>query len=181
MRKDAKTRDRDTALFRRMVGKVTRLPQSRIEPIRPRPVPVPLQSVQEDLAVLAEMAGGGTDPAQPETGEELAYRGPGLQERQFRKLRRGQFAVEAELDLHGMTAESAQAAVAGFLSRSRLAGKRCVRIIHGKGRGSRGGRPVLKMRLQDWLRRRRDVLGFCSARAMDGGTGALYVLITRAT
>lgn len=176
---DGKTKAEDAELFRRSVGDVRRLSHGQVEPRLPRRLPIPEQSLAEERVVLAEMAAGEMDPAELETGEELIYRGAGLQERRFRKLRRGMFAVEAELDLHGMTTDAARDAVADFVTRARLAKKRCVRIIHGKGLRSRGGRPVIKSGLQRWLRQRKDVLGFCSARPVDGGTGALYVLIKR--
>jgi DNA-nicking Smr family endonuclease len=78
-----------------------------------------------------------------------------------------------------MTADEARDAVVGFLDDARSAGKRCVRIIHGKGLGSRHGKPVIKTRLHRWLRQRKDIIGFCSARPVDGGTGAVYVLLGR--
>lgn len=179
MSDDRKTTDEDAELFRRTIGSVKPVDWAGAETQRPRRRPIPSQSIAENQAALEESLSGDFDPAELETGEELVWRAPGLQERQFRKLRRGQFAVEAQLDLHGMTADEARAAVVGFLNDARNSGKRCVRIIHGKGRGSRHGRPVLKLKLQRWLRQRGDVLGFCSARAVDGGTGAVYVLLRK--
>ncbi|MBI2993640.1 MAG: Smr/MutS family protein [Gammaproteobacteria bacterium] len=166
-------------LFRSTVGKVVRVKHDRIEPAKPKAAPVPRQSEAEAQQVIAEMAQGEIDSSALESGEELLYCSPGLQDRQFRKLRRGQFSIEAELDLHGLTAEEAREAVARFLTQARESGKRCVRIIHGKGRGSRDGRPVLKTGLQHWLRQRGEVLAYCSARSVDGGTGAVYVLMKR--
>ncbi len=169
----------DKALFRAHVGKV-RPVEANQAPVKPRPpAPIPRQTLADELQVLEDLASLEFDPADVETGEELLYRGAGLQDRQFRRLRRGQFRVEGELDLHGFTADAARLAVAGFLMRSRQEGKRCVRIIHGKGRGSRNGRPVLKTRVHHWLRQRQDVLGFSSALPVDGGTGAVYVLLKK--
>ena len=167
----------DRALFRDAVGAIRPVDRNRTESRRPRPRPVPRQSMAEQRAVLAEMADGDLDPADLETGDELIYRGPGLQERQFRKLRRGQFAVQAELDLHGLTVDAARQAVAEFLASCRILEQRCVRIIHGKGKGSHQRKPVIKTRLSRWLRQRSEVLAFCSARPVDGGTGAVYVLL----
>jgi DNA-nicking Smr family endonuclease len=138
---------------------------------------VPRNTLADEQEVLDEMLHGGPDPVDVEIGDELLYRAPGLQDRVFRKLRRGHYVVEGELDLHGLTAEEAHKAVSGFIAAARRSGRRCVRIIHGKGLGSRQGKPVLKTRLNYWLRQRKDVLAFCPARASDGGTGAAYVLI----
>ncbi len=99
------------------------------------------------------------------------------------KLRRGDFAVQGHLDLHGMTREEAKAAVDDFLRRSRQAGKRCVLLVHGRGIHSRDQLPVLKDALRTWLatnRFGRHVLAFATARPVDGGAGAIYVLLRRA-
>jgi len=114
-----------------------------------------------------------------ETGEELLHVRPGLQQTVIRKLRRGQYAIEAELDLHGATVTQAREAVDEFLGAARERGKRCVRIIHGKGHSSVGKMPVLKGKVNSWLRQKDEVLAFCSARPNDGGTGAVYVLLKR--
>jgi DNA-nicking Smr family endonuclease len=112
-----------------------------------------------------------------ETGDELIYLRPGIGSGVLRKLRRGQFSVGAELDLHGKTVSEARDALALFLKESQTFGIRCVRIIHGKGLGSRHGRPVIKGKLDRWLRMRDEVIAFSSARPIDGGTGAVYVLL----
>jgi len=174
---DRKTTDEEAALFRRTVGSVKPVDWAGAEPRRPRRKPIPEKSMAEDRAVLEEMISGQLDPADLETGEELIWRAPGLQERQFRKLRHGQFAIEAQIDLHGMKTGEAREAVDDFLIDAHRTGRRCVLIIHGKGLGSLHGKPVLKLKLHRWLRQRADVLGFCSARPVDGGTGAAYVLL----
>ena len=176
---DRKTANEDAELFRRTVGNVKPVQWTGADTRRPRRKPVPAQTLAEDRAVVEEMLTGEMDPAELETGEELVWRAPGLQERQFRRLRRGQIAIEDQLDLHGLTSDEAREAVAGFLNDARRTGKRCVCIIHGKGRGSRHGKPVLKLKLHRWLRQRADVLGFCSARPVDGGTGAVHILISK--
>jgi DNA-nicking Smr family endonuclease len=117
------------------------------------------------------------DPAEVETGEELLFARPGLQHGVLRKLRRGQYSHGAELDLHGMTVVIARQALALFLSECQHDGIRNVRIIHGKGNGSLRQQPILKSKVNHWLRQRNEVLAFCSARPIDGGTGALYVLL----
>lgn len=120
---------------------------------------------------------GEPHPLETETGEELSFIRPGLQHRLLRKLRRGHFSIGAELDLHGMTVALAQVELTIFLKQAQARGVRCVRIIHGKGLRSRQGRPVLKFKLERWLRLREEVIAFSSARPVDGGTGAVYVLL----
>ena len=114
-----------------------------------------------------------------ETGEELLFARDSLPPNTLRKLRRGKFRIEGELDLHRMTSEQARKETATFLAQCKARGKRCVRIIHGKGLGSQEKKPVLKGKVDFWLRRHDDVLAYCSARPTDGGTGAVYVLIKK--
>lgn len=117
-------------------------------------------------------AAGERDPAQ------LFVR-PVLQHKHLRRLRRGQIPIEAEADLHGMRTREAEKVLASFLRECRDEGLRCVRVIHGKGRGSRGGQAVLKWEVDRWLRRDEGVMAFSSAQPRDGGTGAVYVLLKR--
>ena len=112
-----------------------------------------------------------------ETGDELTYRRNGVPEATLRRLRRGLYARRDELDLHGMNQAEARLAILGFLADAGQRGLRCVRIVHGKGRGSGNRGPVLKAAVNRWLRRHDAVAAFCSARRPDGGTGALYVLL----
>ena len=94
-----------------------------------------------------------------------------------RKLRRGGWVIQGELDLHGHTGDEARIALAAFLNRCMLEDRRCVRIIHGKGHGSKNRLPVLKNKVRHWLTQREDVLAFCQARTVDGGAGAVIVLL----
>jgi len=169
--------DDDRRLFARAVGRVNRLRPDRVDPERPRPPPVPKQTLSDRAEVLRELLEADPAASELETGEELVFLRPGLQQRLLTRLRRGHFAVGAELDLHGLNAEQARAALAEFLRACRLQQVRCVRIVHGKGLRSPHGRPVIKQRLHRWLRLRDEVLAFCSARPTDGGTGAVYVLL----
>lgn len=114
------------------------------------------------------------------TGDALYFKRPGLQQRVMEKLRRGQIKAEKELDLHGLTAVDAEKKLVRFLGYCQQNDYRCIRIIHGKGRGSRDGKPVLKTRINQWLQSNSNVLAFCSAKINDGGTGAVYVLIKTA-
>lgn len=109
--------------------------------------------------------------------ETLFFARPGLQQRQLQRLKRGQLQVGAELDMHGMTATIARNALVNFISLCSEQHVRCARIIHGKGYGSGADAPVLKNRLNSWLRQHHDVLAFSSAQIKDGGSGALYVLL----
>jgi len=145
--------------------------------VRRRVRAVPQQRLLDDAAVVQEMFSDGLDPADLETGDELLFVRGGLQHNVLRKLRRGQYSIGAELDLHGFTAADARQALALFLHACRERRVRCVRIIHGKGNGSLHRLPVLKGKVNHWLQQRDEVLAFCSARPMDGGTGAVYVLL----
>lgn len=168
--------DDDSELFRAAVKDVKPLKDGgRHRPARPAPAPRPLQREADDAAVLREMMDGPLI----DVGEELSYRGEGIQDGTFRKLQRGLIHVGAEMDLHGMRADEAKLAIIRFLADCQDRGVRCARIIHGKGLRSKGEGPVLKQRLDGWLRQRKDVLAFCSARREDGGTGAAYVLLRK--
>lgn len=145
-----------------------------------RPKPIARQRQRDEEEVLASLLSDDYDPTEIETGEELSYARPGLQLTVWRKLRRGQYAIEAELDLHGRTVPEARELVHRFLRDSQARGKRCVRIIHGKGKSAEGKLPVLKGKVNGWLRQKDEVLAFCSARPQHGGTGAVYVLLRRA-
>lgn len=173
-----KTKSHDN-LFRDLVGKVRPVKQDRVPPHRPKRKPVPEQSRRDAAAVMRSLLSDEYDPADVETGEELFYVRPGLQHSVIRKLRRGQYAIEAELDLHGCTVPQARERLDTFLRSARGVGKRCVRVVHGKGKTSEGKLPVLKGKVNVWLRQKGDVMAFCSAIPRDGGTGAVYVLLKR--
>lgn len=169
----------DAKLFRQYVDGARPVIQDRIAPHRARRPAVPEQSRRDDEIVMNTLLSHEYEPADIETGEELLYARPGVQQTVMRKLRRGQYAVEAELDLHGYTVAQARETLDAFLGANRALGKRCVRVVHGKGNSSEGKLPVLKGKVNAWLRRRDHVLAFCSAIPRDGGTGAVYVLLKR--
>lgn len=152
----------------------------KIEEEKKKPSPRARQRELDEQQVLEDMLSDPIDLADVETGEELLFSRNGVQPAMMKKLRRGQFAIEAELDLHRMTSDEARIATATFLQLAKDAGKRCIRIVHGKGLGSPDKIPVLKTKLNHWLKQRNDVLAFCSARPVDGGTGAVYVLLRTA-
>ena len=172
--------DDEPDLFRKAVGKIRPVKQDKIHPHRKRRKPVPDQTLRDQREVMQSLLSDEYEPVEDiETGEELFYSRPGLQHTVIRKLKRGQYAIEAELDLHGATVPQAREAVDSFLKNARERDKHVVRIIHGKGNTSEGKMPVLKGKVNSWLRQKDEVLAFCSARPNDGGTGAVYVLLKR--
>lgn len=173
--------DDDITLFRNAVKEVRPLRQSKIAPATRRPAPIPKQRLKEERLVREAMLSDEFDPADIETGEELLYARPGIQHSVMKKLRRGQFSISAELDLHGMTVAIARVELLNFISHCQTKRTSCVRIIHGKGHGSRNKQPVLKVKLNNWLQQLDAVLAFCSARPIDGGTGAVYVLLKKSS
>jgi DNA-nicking Smr family endonuclease len=169
--------DDDRALFRNAVKGAHPIACDQAPRPGRKPRPIPLQSQADDRQVVNDLLADPIDTADVETGEELLFARPGLQHTVLRKLRRGQYRLDAELDLHGLTAAEARQALAAFLTDCRRHGARNVRIIHGKGLGSFNREPVLKAKVAHWLRQRDEVLAYCSARPVDGGTGAVYALL----
>ncbi len=165
--------------FRKAVGEVAPIRRrGRVALKGPAPAPLATQRLRDERAALAESLAGPLSVEDAlESGEELAYLREGLPQRVLRQLRRGRWTVEESLDLHGLNRVEASASVAGFLRASAARGRRCVRIVHGKGLGSRNREPVLKAKLRKWLPRREEVLAFCQAPAAHGGGGALLVLL----
>jgi DNA-nicking Smr family endonuclease len=172
-------KDQEPGLFREALGDVAPLRQDRAVPPRKRPAPIPEQSLRDARDVMDSLLSGDHDYAEVETGEELLFIRAGVRPTIVRKLRRGQYAIEAELDLHGMRVPEAHELLKAFLAESRSQGKRSLKIVHGKGLGSYAKIPILKGKVNLWLRRHGHVLAFCSARPDDGGTGAVYVLLKR--
>jgi DNA-nicking Smr family endonuclease len=165
--------------FRRAVAGVEPIPQPRRGSIpRDRPAPVPRQTRRDEHAALLESLSASISPDDAmETGEELVFLREGLSREVLRKLRRGHWVVEEHLDLHGMNRIQAARSVAEFLRRCVGRRARCVRIVHGKGLGSRNREPVLKGKLRKWLPLRDEVLAFSQAPAAQGGSGAILVLL----
>jgi DNA-nicking Smr family endonuclease len=177
--KPSRISDEDRALFRAAVGPVTPLRQDKVSPLGEQPRPHPAQTLVDQQRVLQESLSGNAWLMDSETGEELVFLRPGVQRRLLTRLRRGHFSIEAELDLHGMTTAVAHHELGQFLRHAKIRGIRCVRIIHGKGLRSPNGRSVLKAKVERWLRLRDEIVAFTSARPVDGGTGAIYVLLKR--
>jgi len=169
-------RDEDTDLFRRAVADVKPLQSEKEAADPPKPPPVARFTRADRRAVLEESINDERN-GDLETGEELNYAQPGVRTETIRKLRRGQLSIEAEIDLHGLTADEAREALKAFIQECMDGNLRCIRVIHGKGLRSGAGGPVLKPKLNLWLRRWNQVLAFATARPVDGGTGAVYVLL----
>ncbi len=167
--------------FRDAVSDVRPLSRSRMRRIaleRAKPAPVPLQTRRDERAALEESLAGpvSVDDAL-DSGEELVFLREGLSRQVLRRLRRGHWVVQDQLDLHGMNRLEAAESVSGFLRQCVARGRRCVRIVHGKGHGSTNREPVLKSKLRHWLASRDEVLAYCQAPAAHGGGGAVLVLL----
>jgi DNA-nicking Smr family endonuclease len=162
--------------FRRAVADAKPLAHRRKHLHTKRPAPVAKQRLKDERAALAESLGPLSAEDALDTGEALAYLSEGLARDVLRKLRRGHWVVEDELDLHGMNRHTAAMSLTDFLRDCRHRRLGCVRIVHGKGLGSRQREPVLKGLLRKWLVRQ-DVLAFSQAPAAKGGSGAVLVLL----
>lgn len=178
----AQTSDEDRALFRQAVADAKPIaPDDRIVPQTPAPPPIPRQRIRDEQAALAASLSDEIDvDSLLETDELLSFRRPGIGPDVVRRLRRGHWVIQAELDLHGMRREEARESLATFVHEAQQNGLRCVRIIHGKGLSSPGREPVLKHKARAWLVQKNEVLAFCQAKPSDGGAGALVVLLSAA-
>jgi DNA-nicking Smr family endonuclease len=163
-----------------------RLEMRGVEPARPHnrahtrvapPPPVPVKRLEDERLVLEELARLASPVDDIEIEEDHAFLRPGLPREVIRKLRRSHWVVQDEIDLHGLTGDEAALRTAAFLADCAKRGLRCLRIVHGKGLGSRNREPVLKGRIRKLLARRSEVLAYAEPRAADGGSGAVIVLL----
>jgi DNA-nicking Smr family endonuclease len=160
-------------------------PRGRLGAPEPSATPRSSRRAQDDAEAYAQLAdlvdgAGAFDIA--DTDEHMEGLAPGIDRRLLQKLKRGEYALQGHLDLHGMTAEEARGEVERFVDAARNAGKRCILVIHGRGHHSKEGVAVLKERLKVWLSRGRiakSVLAFATARPADGGAGAVYILLRK--
>ena len=166
----------DSDLFRQTIGKVHVVKSDKVlltADKKPKPYPKSqVVNVEEHLCGAAEF-----DIEKVGLEDSLSYTAPGLQHNVLKKLRKGQFGLNAEIDLHGLSSNEAKRQLLHFLHDCIENGCRCVHIVHGKGYRSADNHPVLKNNLNLWLRQHKDVQAFCSAPPKDGGTGAVYVLL----
>lgn len=172
-------------LFSRAIGPVKalsakHLPGHKASVRRIPPAPIPAQKQRDELAVMREAISDDFDvESLLDTDEALSFRRPGMGLDVVRKLRRGNWSIQRQLDLHGFRREDAREALAAFIREANKAGLRCVRVVHGKGLGSPGKTPVLKGKVQGWLIQKQEVLAFVQARPAEGGAGALVVLLAQ--
>lgn len=168
-------------LFRRSIGSVAPLTFAAVDRIvatAPRPEPIARQHLADEQAALAEsLSDEFSIETLLDTDEALSFGRTGIGPDTLRKLRRGHWVIQSQLDLHGMRTDEARTALAEYLRSVTRRGLRCVRIIHGKGLGSINKEPVLKNKVRNWLVQKEEVIAFCQAKAADGGSGALVVLL----
>lgn len=170
--------DDDASLFRRLLGDAKPLPQvDRVPEQRPGVSGRARFRRRDEHEALRQSLEADIETAEDGAGETLRFHRPSVSRRTMRKLARGNFSVQDEIDLHGMTVAEARGALQDFVSECEMRGVTCVRVVHGKGLGSGNRGPVLKGKVNKWLRQWDAILAFTSARQVDGGTGAVYVLI----
>lgn len=174
-----KTRDiskEDSDLFRQSVGEVKPVRNNRLIFERKKSSRLKNNHTHYDRN---DKSIDSQHPYTIKANDKLSFKRPGIQQQLFRKLKRGQIPVEMELDLHGLTSNAAKKELIRFIDYCFSENIRCIRIIHGKGKGSENNLPVLKNNLNQWLPQISNVLAFCSAQPFDGGLGAIYVLIKK--
>ena len=180
----ARQRQSDHALFLRAIGAVQPLKASaRHEKAgqAARPAPLPRQRQQDERAALRETLSDEFDASTLlHVDEHLSYLRAGIGPDVPARLRRGQWAVQRQIDLHGLRVDQARQALAAFIAAACRSGVRCVRVVHGKGHGSPGKTSVLRAKVPGWLIQKHEVLAFVQARPPDGGAGALLVLLRAA-
>lgn len=170
--------DEDSNLFREAVKDARPLTVPPVHTYQPKPKPIPRQFIRDERQALADSLSDHFIPAHElETGEELLYLRDGHSPEILSKLRRGHWVVQANIDLHGLISDEARTYVSYFISDCKKRGIRCVRIVHGKGLGSRNREPVLKNKLRGWLMQKDEVIAYAEARKQDGGSGAVIVLL----
>jgi DNA-nicking Smr family endonuclease len=166
-------------MFSIAVGHVSPLPhKDRTALAKEQPPPIPVQQQLDEQRVLRETMSDDWDTSSLlDTDEALSFRRPGIGPDVVRKLRKGDWSVQAQVDLHSLRTDEAREALGGFIRESFKTGLRCVRVVHGKGLGSPGKVPVLKSKVQSWLIQKNQVLAFVQATPAHGGAGALLVLL----
>jgi DNA-nicking Smr family endonuclease len=166
-------------LFARAVGPVRPLRDHRtVLPAYDPPPPIPVQHLLDEQRVLHESISDDFDVSTLlDTDDALSFRRPGVNVDVTQRLRKGDWSIQRQLDLHGLRTDEAREALGAFIRECFRHGIRCLRVVHGKGLGSPGRTPVLKSRVQAWLVQKNEVLAFVQARPAEGGAGALVVLL----
>jgi DNA-nicking Smr family endonuclease len=169
----------DKDLFVRAAGAVQPLPDKlKVLHKKEQKMPLAMQYQKDEKAVLKEAISDEFDVATLlDVDEHLSFRRPGIGTDVTRKLRRGDWSIQRQIDLHGLRRDAAREALGIFIREAHRQGIRCVRVVHGKGLGSPGKAPVLKSRVHSWLVQKDEVLAFVQAKPADGGAGALVVLL----
>ena len=177
--KEAQLRASQSNLFQAAIGKVKPLEQQpRAQLKGAAPAPIPKQQMLDDEAAVRESVSEEVDiTSLLDTDADLSYRRPGVGPDVPQKLRRGVWSIQAQVDLHGLRTDDAREALGKFIRNAHKQGIRCVRVVHGKGLGSPGKAPVLKDKTRRWLVQKSEVLCFVQAPPMQGGKGALLVLL----
>lgn len=175
---DRKPLSAEAAALAQALHGVQKISTDKVEPETPKPRPLPIQRERDEQAALVESIYAPTSlELRLEGGDELIYLCNGVPRSVLRDLRRGRWVVQEEIDLHGCNRDEARELLAANMAQWRKTGIRCVRVVHGKGRGSPGREPVLKKLVAGWLMNYEDVTAYCQARLPDGGAGALIVLL----
>jgi DNA-nicking Smr family endonuclease len=178
-RREREQREREAHLFRNSVGDAVPLPPTgRVDPPPAALEPVARQFEQDELCALAESISDEIDIDRLlDTDGDLSFRRPGVGADVVRRLRRGHWVLQSQIDLHGLRVDEAREVLVSYLADCMKRERRCIRVIHGKGLGSVNKEPVLKGKVLKWLAQRNEVLAFCQAAPADGGSGALIVLL----
>ncbi len=177
-----KRRLAEQSLFTQAIGATRPLRSKPVVSLAPAPpAPIAVQHQRDKAQVLRESISDDFDVSSLlDTDDALSFRRPGIGVEVTRKLRRGDWSIQREIDLHGLRTDEAREALGPFIREAYKQGIRCVRVVHGKGLGSPGKSPVLKGLVQSWLVQKKVVLAFVQAKPAEGGAGALVVLLTPA-
>ncbi|MDH6590977.1 DNA-nicking Smr family endonuclease [Variovorax sp. TBS-050B] len=169
-------------LFTRAIGATAPLKRKAVVALAPEPpAPIPVQHQLDEQRVLRESLSDEFDVTTLlDVDDAMSFRRPGIGTDVTARLRKGDWSIQAQIDLHGMRSDEAREALGGFIRNAHKQGLRCVRVVHGKGLGSPGRQPVLKTKTQRWLIQKNEVIAFVQAKPAEGGAGALVVLLAPA-
>jgi len=176
-------RQAEQNLFTRAIGATQPLPRrNAVVALAPEPpAPIPVQHQLDEQRVLRESLSDEFDVTTLlDVDDAMSFRRPGIGTDVTARLRKGDWAIQAQVDLHGLRSDEARETLGGFIRNAYKQGLRCVRVVHGKGLGSPGKQPVLKTKTQRWLIQKNEVIAFVQAKPAEGGAGALVVLLAPA-